>query len=91
MSEDVLDRDALSEMLSSCRGLRELSQALLKRFVASNGNGAPVSGRCIGAVCAYGASVAQLGLELDRGAEVKGLRLTLWAGDGAIANVDVEQ
>src|SRR5579883_144668 len=90
MSEAVLDGDALAQKSSAALALRELAQSVLKRLVLSDGDGAAVSERRVGAARAQRAPVAGLGVEFDGAAGGEAFHLTRGTGNRSVAHVDVE-
>src|SRR5258707_613725 len=91
MGERVLDGDALAQLLSAGRRLDELLEALLKRLVLGDGDGAAMPRRSIRAFRSTWAAVTRLGIELDRGSKLDALGVTLGTRDRAIADVDLEE
>ena len=86
MREFVLDHRALSQGRASRGRLDLLAESLLQRLVLRDGDGAPVAELGGGALRAHGTAIADVGIELDDGAEREALHLSIRARDRAVAD-----
>src|SRR3989454_7965562 len=90
VGELMFDRRARSQRFASSGCMDLFAEPLLERFVLSDGDGAPVAELGGGALCAQGTSIADIGIELDHGAEREAVHLSVWARDRAVADVERE-
>src|SRR5882672_3493727 len=84
VGELVFDHGALAQRFTSSGCAELFPEALLKRLVLSNGDGASVAELGGGAVRAPWTAIAHVGIELDHGPEREALRLSVRALDGAV-------
>src|SRR4051812_32260745 len=86
----MFDHRALAQRGAARGGVDLLSQRRLQPLVLRNGDRSAMADGGGGAARAHGTAITHLGIKLDDGAKRKGLHVSLWAGNGAVAQIERE-